>query len=83
MRVKSISRDRVSIRLSSSYGDKKRLVETSSMSVGPYKTTGNLTFETLVDGSPLKDLTHTVKVMNPNTKVESDIVLEGLASFFA
>ena len=28
-------------------------------------------------------LTHTVKVMNPNTKVESDIVLEGLASFFA
>ena len=27
-------------------------------------------------------LTHTVKVLNPNTKVESDIVLEGLASFF-
>ena len=28
-------------------------------------------------------LTHTVKVYNPNTKVESDVVLEGLASFFA
>ena len=28
-------------------------------------------------------LTHTIKVMNPNTKVESDIVLEGLNAFFA
>ncbi len=28
-------------------------------------------------------LSHTVKLMNPNTKVESDVVLEGLASFFA
>ena len=28
-------------------------------------------------------LSHTVKVKNPNTKVESDIVLEGLSSFFA
>jgi len=27
-------------------------------------------------------LSHTIKVMNPNTKVESDVVLEGLASFF-
>ena len=27
-------------------------------------------------------LTHTVKVKNPNTNVESDVVLEGLASFF-
>ena len=27
-------------------------------------------------------LSHNIKVMNPNTKVESDIVLEGLASFF-
>ena len=27
-------------------------------------------------------LTHTVKVTNPNTGVESDVVLEGLASFF-
>ena len=28
-------------------------------------------------------LSHTVKVYNPTTKVESDVVLEGLASFFA
>lgn len=28
-------------------------------------------------------LSHTLKVTNPNTGVESDIVLEGLASFFA
>jgi len=28
-------------------------------------------------------LSHTVKVLNPKTKVESDVVLEGLASFFA
>ena len=28
-------------------------------------------------------LSHTVKVNNPNTKVESDVTLEGLASFFA
>ena len=28
-------------------------------------------------------LTHTVKVTNPNTGKESDVVLEGLASFFA
>ena len=28
-------------------------------------------------------LSHTVKVINPKTKVESDVVLEGLASFFA
>ena len=27
-------------------------------------------------------LTHTLKVVNPKTKVESDVVLEGLASFF-
>ncbi|MBM4210605.1 MAG: baseplate protein, partial [Gammaproteobacteria bacterium] len=27
-------------------------------------------------------LSHTVKIKNPNTKVESDIVLEGLSSFF-
>ena len=27
-------------------------------------------------------LSHTIKITNPNTKVESDIVLEGLASFF-
>jgi len=28
-------------------------------------------------------LSHTVKVTNPKTKIESDVVLEGLASFFA
>ena len=28
-------------------------------------------------------LTHTVKVTNPHTKVESDVVLEGLAAFFS
>ncbi len=28
-------------------------------------------------------LSHTVKVKNPNTDVDSDVVLEGLASFFA
>ena len=27
-------------------------------------------------------LSHTIKVTNPETKVESDVVLEGLASFF-
>ena len=27
-------------------------------------------------------LTHTIKVMNPNTKVESDVTIEGLQSFF-
>ena len=27
-------------------------------------------------------LTHTIKVLNPKTNVESDVVLEGLASFF-
>ena len=28
-------------------------------------------------------LSHTVKIKNPNTGVESEVVLEGLASFFA
>ena len=28
-------------------------------------------------------LSHTIKVMNPQTKVESEVVLEGLSSFFA
>ena len=27
-------------------------------------------------------LTHTLKVINPNTKVENEIVLEGLSAFF-
>ncbi len=62
MRVKSLSRDRVSIRFTSTFGDKNKLVENSSISVGPYKKSGKLTFETLVDGTPLKDLTHSVSV---------------------
>jgi len=28
-------------------------------------------------------LSHSITVINPNTKVKSDVVLEGLASFFA
>jgi len=28
-------------------------------------------------------LSHTIKVKNPNTKVESEVLLEGLASFFS
>jgi hypothetical protein len=28
-------------------------------------------------------LSHKVKVINPNTKVESEVTLEGLSSFFA
>ena len=28
-------------------------------------------------------LSHKVKVTNPETKVESDVVIEGLASFFS
>ena len=28
-------------------------------------------------------LSHTIKVTNPKTKVESEVVMEGLASFFA
>ena len=31
---------------------------------------------------PMPKLSHTIKVKNPNTKVESEVVLEGLASFF-
>jgi|TARA_B100001540_G_scaffold185869_1_gene163907 hypothetical protein len=62
MRVKSLSRDRVAIRFSSTFGDKNKIIEKSSMTVGPYKKSGKLTFETLVDGTPLKDLTHVVQV---------------------
>ena len=62
MRVKSLSRDRVTIKFSSSFGDKNKLIEKSTISVGPYKKAGKLTFETLVDGTALKDLTHVVAV---------------------
>ena len=37
--------------------------------------------ETFFDTMP--KLSHSIKVTNPKTKVESDVVLEGLASFFA
>lgn len=37
--------------------------------------------ETFFDTMP--KLSHKVKVTNPNTKVESEVVIEGLASFFA
>lgn len=33
--------------------------------------------------STMPKLSHTVKIKNPNTNVESDILLEGLASFFS
>jgi hypothetical protein len=33
-------------------------------------------------GATMPKLSHTIKVTNPETKVESDVVLEGLASFF-
>ena len=33
--------------------------------------------------STMPKLSHTIKVTNPKTKVESEVVLEGLASFFA
>ena len=36
--------------------------------------------ETFFDTMP--KLSHTVMVTNPNTKVESEVVIEGLASFF-
>ena len=62
MRVKSLSRDRVAIRFSSTFGDKNKIIEKSSMTVGPYKKSGKLTFEPLVDDTPLNDLTHVVQV---------------------
>ena len=33
--------------------------------------------------STMPKLTHTIKVTNPETKVESEVVLEGLAAFFS
>ena len=56
---------------------KKELNEfLESMNSSQFKGIENL-FETM------PKLSHTVKVKNPNTKVESEVVLEGLASFFA
>ena len=31
----------------------------------------------------MSKLSHTIKITNPKTKVKSEVVLEGLASFFA
>ena len=47
-----------------------------SMNSGQFKSIEKF-FETM------PKLSHKIKVMNPNTKVESEVVLEGLASFFA
>ena len=56
---------------------KKELTEfLESMNSSQFKDIENF-FETM------PKLSHTIKVMNPDTKKESDVVLEGLASFFA
>tara|TARA_Y100000356_G_scaffold6386_1_gene4753 strand:+ start:775 stop:1500 length:726 start_codon:yes stop_codon:yes gene_type:complete len=47
-----------------------------SMNSAQFKQIENF-FETM------PKLSHTIKVINPKTKVESEVVLEGLASFFA
>ena len=46
-----------------------------SMNSAQFKQIENF-FETM------PKLSHTIKVTNPKTKVESEVVLEGLASFF-
>ena len=51
------------------------LVFTEKMSSAQFKDVQQF-FETM------PKLTHTLKVTNPNTKVVSDVTLEGLASFF-
>ena len=56
---------------------KKELTEfLESMNSSQFKDIENF-FETM------PKLSHTIKVKNPNTEKESDVVLEGLASFFA
>ena len=56
---------------------KKELREfVESMNSKQFKEVENF-FETM------PKLSHKVKVMNPNTKVESEVVIEGLASFFS
>ena len=56
---------------------KKELTEfLESMNSSQFKDIENF-FETM------PKLSHTIKVKNPNTGNESDVVLEGLASFFA
>ena len=62
---------------SSSDCTKKELTEfLESMNSSQFKEIENF-FETM------PKLTHTIKVKNPNTEKENDVVLEGLASFFA
>ena len=56
---------------------KKELIEfLESMNSSQFKDIEKF-FETM------PKLSHTIKVTNPNTQVESEVVLEGLASFFA
>ena len=55
---------------------KKELNEFESMNSSQFKDIEKF-FETM------PKLSHTVKVKNPKTKKESDVVIEGLASFFA
>tara|TARA_E500000331_G_scaffold106141_1_gene102852 strand:- start:12 stop:731 length:720 start_codon:yes stop_codon:yes gene_type:complete len=62
---------------SSSDCTKKELTEfLESMNSSQFKEIENF-FETM------PKLSHTIKVKNPNTEKENDVVLEGLASFFA
>jgi hypothetical protein len=62
---------------SSSDCTKKELTEfLESMNSSQFKEIENF-FETM------PKLSHTIKVKNPNTENENDVVLEGLASFFA
>jgi DNA-directed RNA polymerase specialized sigma subunit len=56
---------------------KKELIEfLESMNSSQFKDIEKF-FETM------PKLSHTIKVKNPKTEVESEVVLEGLASFFA
>ena len=62
---------------SSSDCTKKEMVEfLESMNSSQFKEIEKF-FETM------PKLSHQIKLKNPNTKVESDVLLEGLASFFA
>ena len=57
-------------------GTKEEITEfLDSMNSNQFKEIENF-FQTM------PKLSHTVKVYNPQTKVESDVLLEGLASFF-
>ena len=62
LRVKSLSRDRVSVRLSGSLQKAPKNFDNSEISVGPYKETGDLKLETLVDGTVLKNLIYSIEV---------------------